>query len=369
MIKTSKIQLNDDTIGKINNSVSLDPRDNEKITSAISQMPGIVDCSVNTAVVPNVINVSYRQNGTPLREIIEKVKELGYTQAAFLPNKEENNISMILQKEVKRYRNKFLWSLIIELPILVLMWIIPYTNPSFLTAHILFNGMPLYIFILLVLSSIIQFWMGASFYKGAYKAMRGCSANMDVLVVLGTTAAWAYGFLLIFIGDHAYGTSHKETMDDHMRHAVHEHGHNFEIAATLIVVILFGKFLESVTKKQTVDKLSKLASLKVQKAILMKPGANLGDINRDPLKLSDNGEEIDIELLVIGDVIKVINGQTIPIDGVVVQGEGQVNESMLTGEAKPVNKEISSKVFGGTMLNRGALLVKVDRMAESSAIN
>ena len=88
--------------------------------------------------------------------------------------------------------------------------------------------------------------------------MKGCSANMDVLVVLGTTAAWAYGLILIFVGDHAYGTdhAHMETVENHSRHSVHEHAHNFEIAATLITVILFGKYLESVSKKQTVDKLS-----------------------------------------------------------------------------------------------------------------
>ena len=141
---------------------------------------------------------------------------------------------------------------------------------------------------------------------------------------------------------------------------MHEHGHNFEIAATLIVVILFGKFLESVTKKQTVDKLSQLASLKVSSATLM-PDNNA--------KLSDAGVEIEVDLLVVGDIIKVINGQTIPIDGIVVEGQGLVNESMLTGEAKPVNKEISSKVYGGTMLVRGAFLVKVDRQAEFNAIN
>ena len=141
---------------------------------------------------------------------------------------------------------------------------------------------------------------------------------------------------------------------------MHEHGHNFEIAATLIVVILFGKFLESVTKKQTVDKLSQLASLKVSSATLM-PNNNA--------KLSDAGVEIEVDLLVVGDIIKVINGQTIPIDGIVVEGQGLVNESMLTGEAKPVNKEISSKVYGGTMLVRGAFLVKVDRQAEFNAIN
>lgn len=167
-----------------------------------------------------------------------------------MPNSDDNNIRNILDKEVRRYRKKFLSALIIEVPILILMWVIPYTNPEFLSEHIVVNGMPSYIFLLLGLSSIIQFVLGASFYKGAYKAIRGCSANMDVLVVLGTTAAWAYGFLLILIGDSAYGSSTTGmSMEDHMRHAVHEHAHNFEIAATLIVVILFGKFLESATKK------------------------------------------------------------------------------------------------------------------------
>lgn len=242
----------------------------------------------------------------------------------------------------------------IEVPILILTWIIPYSNPDFLIENVVVNGMPLYIFLMLGLSGIIQFWLGAGFYKGAYKAVRGGSANMDVLVVLGTSAAWFYGLGLIFIGDHAFGTSHSETMEEHSRHSVHEHAHNFEIAATLISVILFGKFLESVTKKQTVDKLSQLASLKVSKALLMEAGA----------QLSSQGKETDVDLLVIGDIIKVINGQTMPIDGVVVAGDGLVNESMLTGEAKPVNKDLSSKVYGGTMLLRGALLVKVDRLAE-----
>ena len=110
---------------------------------------------------------------------------------------------------------KFILALVFEVPILVLMWVIPYTNPNFLTAHALFNKMPLYIFLLLVLSSIIQFALGLDFYRGALKSIRGCSANMDVLVVLGTTAAWLYGLILIFIGDHDFGTSHNETLEVH----------------------------------------------------------------------------------------------------------------------------------------------------------
>ena len=155
-----------------------------------------------------------------------------------------------------------------------------------------------------------------------------------------------------------------------MRHKViHEHGHNFEISSTLITIILLGKFLESFSKKQTVDKLSQLASCKVTKATLVykKPDNWTEKIVFYDLSLP--GAEIDVDLLMVGDVIKVINGQTIPIDGHVVKGSGLVNESMLTGESKPVSKNLESKVFGGTMLTRGSLLVKVDRLAENAAIN
>ena len=331
----------------------------DRICETLTKMPGVLDCQVETSFLPNLVRISHKIDGTPLREIIAKLHELGYPSATYKPQQEDNSLKDSLEREVKHFRKKFLIALIVEIPILVLMWVIPYTNPDFLTDHIVFNGMPLYIFLLLGLSSIIQFGLGIDFYRRAFKSVKGCSANMDVLVVLGTTAAWTYGLILIFIGDHAYGTSLHETVEDHSRHSVHEHAHNFEIAATLIAVILFGKLLESVTKKQTVDKLQQLASLKVSKATLMKDGATLADA----------GEETDVDLLVVGDIIKVINGQTVPIDGVVVAGDGLVNESMLTGEAKPVNKERDSKVYGGTMLLRGTLLVKVDRLAELSAIN
>jgi len=126
------------------------------------------------------------------------------------------------------------------------MWVVPYTAKSFLTNFDLKNGVTLYILIICVLSSIIQFFMGAPFYTGAYKSVRHGSANMDVLVVLGTTAAWLYGVILIFM---RFGIEeeHETPMKGHMR--IHEHAHNFEISASLITVILLGKYLESFSKK------------------------------------------------------------------------------------------------------------------------
>lgn len=150
---------------------------------------------------------------------------------------------------MQRYRRKFIFALAIEIPILVLMWVVPYTNPDFLSSNFFFNGMPFYIFLLLLLSTVTQFVLGYNFYQGAIKSLKGGSANMDVLVVLGTTAAWLYGVILIFIGDHTYGASGLDSVEATIQHAVHEHAHNFEISATLITVILFGKFLESFTKK------------------------------------------------------------------------------------------------------------------------
>lgn len=175
-----------------------------------------------------------------------------------MPPKGENDIRDTLEKEVSKYRIKFLTCLIIQIPILILMWIIPYTFEEVLTYLKIINGVPLYIFVLFILSSIVQFYLGADFYKGAYKAMMHGQANMDVLVVLGTTAAWLYGLLMIFFGYDKYEQMDKEILSDptadpedakNVWHAVHEHAHNFEISSTLITVILLGKWMESFSKK------------------------------------------------------------------------------------------------------------------------
>ena len=107
--------------------------------------------------------------------------------------------------------------------------------------------------------------MGASFYINSYKSLRHKSANMDVLIALGTTAAWLYAFVLMCVG-----YSKKDMMDKHQyKEMVLMHAHNTEISSVLITIILLGKFLENISKKKTVDKLSQLASLKVTKAHLL----------------------------------------------------------------------------------------------------
>jgi Cu+-exporting ATPase len=135
---------------------------------------------------------------------------------------------------------------------MILMWIIPYTYPAFLIMFNRMNGVPLFILLTAVFSTVIQIFMGAPFYVNSYKSLKNKSANMDVLIALGTTAAWLYAIVLIGVGYNA-----TDMMDSKMYSMkVMMHAHNFEISSVLITIILVGKYLESLSKKRTVDKLS-----------------------------------------------------------------------------------------------------------------
>jgi Cu+-exporting ATPase len=123
-----------------------------------------------------------------------------------------------------------------------------------------------------------------------------------------------------------------------------EHAHYFEISSALLTIILIGKYLEQYSKKKTVDKLSELATLSVTKAILTE------SLDGKQIDFSTSEKEIDVELLAVGDCVKVYTGQVVPIDGEVFLGNGLCNESMLTGESRPIPKEIGSKVYGGSTL-------------------
>ena len=164
--------------------------------------------------------------------------------------------------------------------------------------------------------------MGQNFYSNAYKSLKHKSSNMDVLIVIGTTSAWAYGVILIIIG---YDEKDQVSKKFHMM--IHSHVHNFETSAFIILIVLMGKFIETFSKMKTVDKLSALASLKVSKANL------LSEKDQGKINLGCKFKETAVELLEIKDFVIVHPGGAVPTDGTVVFGRGCCNESMLTGEA------------------------------------
>jgi len=314
--------------------------------------------SINISLLTNKAVVKHDTSKLRPRQIISEIEDLGF-EADLQPSNESIDIREIVKVEVDKYRAKLFLALALYAPLCFFIWIVPYTSMKSMMIDVqIWRGNTLYVFVIGILASIIQFYMGGHFYSSAYKSVKHKSANMDVLIVISTTSAWLYGVVLTFIG---YSPAEQESMNYHMM--IHSHVHNWETSAILIVIIILGKFIECYSKMKTVDKLSNLASLKVSKANLVH--------EKDPKKL-DLGckfTEIAVELLEKKDFVLVQPGGAVPTDGVVVFGRGCCNESMLTGEALPVNKEIGIKVFGGTILTQGSIIVKVEKISEDATFN
>lgn len=185
----------------------------------------------------------------------------------------------------------------------------------------------------LLLATPVQFWIGRRFYDGAYKALRGGGANMDVLVVLGTTMAWAYSTIVTLAG-------------------LHQHVY-FEAAAVVITLVLLGKLLEAQAKARTSEAIESLIRLQPKTARVERGGAWV---------------EMPVDALMPGDVFQVRPGESVPVDGVVVEGQSSLDESMLTGESMPVNKVVEDKVFAATMNGHGALRCRATGVGEQTLL-
>ncbi|MBI3740950.1 MAG: heavy metal translocating P-type ATPase, partial [Chloroflexi bacterium] len=191
---------------------------------------------------------------------------------------------------------------------------------------------------LLALALPVQFYVGRAYHRGAWKSLRARAPNMDLLISLGTNAAFWYSAIVLiaaqfqfFIGEHVY----------------------FETAAVIITLIKLGKYLEARAKGQTSEAIKKLMNLRAKTARVMRDGAEL------EIKASD---------VRVGDIIIARPGEKIPVDGVVLDGASAVDESMITGESVPVEKHIASKVIGGTLNTSGALKIEARKVGKETAL-
>ena len=185
----------------------------------------------------------------------------------------------------------------------------------------------------LALATPIQFWLGAPFYRGAWKALRGGTANMDVLVALGTSAAFGLSlYLMAGSGIHLY----------------------FESAAVIIVLVRLGKWLEARAKRRTLKALEALESLRPTEAVVRRDGQDVA---------------VPVATLRVGDLLMVKPGARIAADGVVAEGRSSVDQSLLTGESKPVDVEAEDHVIGGAVNGDGLLLVRVTAVGAESMLS
>lgn len=188
----------------------------------------------------------------------------------------------------------------------------------------------------LLLATVIQFVIGARFYRAAWGAIKARAGNMDLLIAIGTTAAWAYSvYLMATLGSLATGKLY------------------FETSAVIITLVLFGKFLESRAKRSTTAAIRQLMQLRPAVARVRK---DLEEI------------EIPVDRVQVGDHVIVKPGEKLPVDGVILEGQSDVDESLMTGESLPVSKHSGDKVTGGTMNGTGLLIITTTAVGADSTL-
>jgi P-type Cu+ transporter len=301
-----------------------------RIEKGLRKLPGVLEANVNLAL--ETATVEYDAGQVGVNDLIRQVEKLGYQAAAKGDQTDAETVDRRAE-EIDRQTGKFLFSLILSLPLLWAM-----VGHFSFTSFIWLPEMFMNPWVQLALATPVQFVVGRQFYVGAYKALRNGSANMDVLVALGTSAAYFYSLYLAVrsIGSGAHMTELY-----------------FETSAVLITLILLGKLFEAKAKGRSSQAIRKLMGLKAKTAVVVRDGEEL---------------TIPVEDVRPGDIVHVKPGEKVPVDGIVLEGQSAVDESMLTGESVPVDKAAGDAVIGATLNKNGFLKVRATKVGKETAL-
>ncbi|MDP5272501.1 heavy metal translocating P-type ATPase [Chengkuizengella axinellae] len=300
-----------------------------RIEKGLNKLPGVATANVNFAL--ETAHVEYSSNEVSIQDMIEKVNKLGYTAIEKKDEEGEDHRT----KEIKAQKRKFIISAILSFPLLWAM-VSHFSFTSFIWLPELFMN-PWFQF---ALATPVQFIIGRNFYIGAYKALRNKSANMDVLVALGTSAAYFYSLYLTI--EWTLGSA-----------IVHAPALYYETSAVLITLIILGKLFEALAKGRSSEAIKSLMGLQAKTALVIRDGVEVN---------------IPVEEVIKGDIFIVKPGEKIPVDGEVVEGSSSIDESMLTGESIPVEKRTGDAVIGATMNKNGILQVRATRVGKETAL-
>lgn len=314
-----------------------DDNDARRLEKALAKLEGVLEAQVTFTT--EKARVKYVPTIIAQAEIRRAVSAAGF-EALELGGDAEDAEALARQHEIDSQRRLLIIGLIFTIPLFLLSMskdfgLLPdfvYTSRTphmdgMLEAQWWFN------WILLALATPVQFYVGWQYYIGAFKAIRNLSANMDVLIALGSSAAYFYSLpiTLGLLGGHVY----------------------FETAAVIITLIKLGKFLEARAKGRTSEAIKKLMGLRAKTARVIRDGVEA---------------EIVVDDVRVGDVVIVRPGEKIPVDGVVVEGRSSVDESMLTGESLPVEKKPGEALIGATINKQGMLKFEATKVGKETAL-
>ncbi|MFC0270818.1 heavy metal translocating P-type ATPase [Metabacillus herbersteinensis] len=300
-----------------------------KIEKRLNKLNGVQNATVNFALESAL--VEYNPDEVTVVDMKEAIKKLGYR----LDQKQEAKGEKVdhRQKEIEKQKGKFIFSSILSIPLLWAM-----VSHFEFTSFIWLPEMFMNPWVQLALATPVQFLVGGQFYVGAYKALRNKSANMDVLVALGTSAAYFYSIYLSIL---SIGS------DAHMVELY------FETSAVLITLIILGKLFEAKAKGRSSEAIKKLFGLQAKTATVLRDGQELN---------------LPIEEVIVGDIVYVKPGEKVPVDGVIFEGRSALDESMITGESIPVDKTVGDLVIGSTINKNGFLKVKATKVGKDTAL-
>lgn len=301
-----------------------------KIETFLNSKNGIIVCSVS--LMTNSAKIKYQNDVIGVRDIINEIDKLGFT-ANIHDEKEENSDSF---SEINLWQRRLIISVIFTVPVVILsMW----DNMMMETTNM--TGIRWIEVLTMLCATPVHLYCGWNFHKSSFYAIRNQYADMNVLISIATNAAYFYSLALLCL-TFIYSTPINRT-------------YFFETCAMLIALMNLGKYLESIAKKKTSNAISELINLQAKTAILVK---------------EDKTEEVvKIELIQKGDTIKIRPGDSVPTDGVIIEGMSSLNESMLTGEGNYVTKTIGDNVIGGTINNDGVLFVKVSKIGSETMLS
>ncbi len=291
------------------------------VEEALLEVHGVISATVNLATEKATVEYTDHTN---LGELRQAVKEAGYELGA--ETETIADTTALARQEYVSIRNRLAVSLVLAAIIMGLMY-----APAFLGKSLL----------LWALATPVQFWAGLRFYRGAWGALRHRTADMNTLVAVGTSAAYFYSVAVLLFPGFFMGAG---LMPDLY----------FDTSATIIALILLGRFLETRAKGQTTEAIKKLMGLRPKYALVLRDGQEV---------------EVPVEDVSIGDLVRVRPGERVPVDGIIREGHSAVDESMITGESIPVEKGPGEEVIGASINRMGSFVFETTRVGKDTTLS
>ena len=312
------------------------------VEKSVKKLNGVK--SVNVNLLQNNMHVDFDETAVSVDDIINAVASGGY--GASVAGKKQEKKDNKIDNEISNMKFRVIVSLVCLVPLMYIsmghMWGWPFLN----VFHGAENGITFALTQMLLMLPIM--YVNRKYYITGFKTLFHGAPNMDSLIAIGSGAAFTYGIIAIYCIGYGLGHGDKEFAHSYMMNLY------FESAAMILALITLGKFLESRAKGKTSQAIEKLIDLSPKTAVVIRDGKEV---------------TVSVDDVQIGEIVVVKAGQSVPLDGVIVEGNGAIDESAITGESIAVEKNVGDKVIGATINKSGYFKFKVEKVGEDTALS